>query len=93
MFDFKITPEAGDPFEVTATSRDIVQWERRNKGASITALREQMRMTDLYKIAHLAAERTGKFHGSEAEFMDYVDLELLDDDEEDDDEVPTPSAA
>ncbi|WP_250009134.1 hypothetical protein [Actinoplanes sp. M2I2] len=89
MFTFKVTPEGGEPFEVTATSRDIARWERTNRDASLHKLQSDMRISDLYKIAHNAAERQSVWHGPLKEFEDSVDLEVLDDDEVD----PTQSAA
>ena len=93
MFTFTITPDGEESFRVTASSRDLVQWERRNKSASLTALREQMRMTDLYKIAYIAAVRQHFYDGTEQEFNDSCDLELEEEDEGGDEEVPTRSAA
>lgn len=91
MFRFKITPEDGNPYELVASSRDVLQWERRNKGASMSRLQAEMRMTDVYKIAYFAATRQNGYPGTEADFTDEVDLELLDDEEEDE-EVPTNTA-
>lgn len=92
MFDFKVTTAEGDePFKVTATSRDIALWERTNKGASLSQLNDNMRMTDLYKIAYNACERHGLWHGPLREFEVSVDLEVLDDDDDPGD--PTRPAA
>lgn len=93
MFIFKVMPEDDEPYELAATSRDVLQWERRNKGANMGALRDQMRMTDLYKIAYLAAVRQDRFTGTEGDFVDTVDLDLVDDDDEMSEEDPIPAAA
>lgn len=94
MFTFDITPDGGRRQRVVATSRDVLQWERRNKGASASALSSDTKMTDLYKIAYLAAVRIGLWTESEAEFMDSVDIEAVDDDDDGDgDADPTRPAA
>jgi hypothetical protein len=69
-------------------SRDIAQWEKRNKG-SLKSLNENMKMTDIYVVAHLSAVRQGLYTGTEQEFQDGCDIDILDDDEVD----PTKSAA
>lgn len=93
MFLFKVMPEDDEPYELAATSRDVLQWERRNRGANMGALRDRMMMSDLYKIAYLAAVRQDRFTGSEGDFIDTVDLDLLDDDDELSEEDPTRAAA
>jgi hypothetical protein len=89
MFDFKITPDDGEPYEVTATTRDIAQWEKTKKGASLRQLETEYRATDLYAIAYYAAVRQGLFAGKLQEFQGGADLELKGDDDED----PTQPAA
>lgn len=82
MFTFKVTPDDGDAFEVESTTRDILRWERTTKGASAHQLQEPS-FTALYKIAHLAAQRTGQFAGALKEFEDTVDLEVVGDEDPD----------
>jgi hypothetical protein len=90
MFRVKVIPEDGEPYEVKTTTRDIAQWERRNKGASFAGLQADMHMTDLYKVTHLAAVRQGQFTGSLNDFENMVDLDILDSEDEPD---PTQSEA
>jgi hypothetical protein len=92
MFDFTISPDEGDPYQVTATTRDIAKWEKTTKGASLRQLETEYRATDLYAIAYHAAIRTGMFAGTLKEFQDGADLRMLDDGE-DEDEDPTQPAA
>jgi hypothetical protein len=92
MFRFKLTPDGQESVEIQGSSRDVLQWERRGKTNTMARLREEMRMTDLYKIAFLAATRLGVWSGTEADFMETVELDILDD-EADDSEDPTKSAA
>lgn len=89
MFRLKITPDGGEAYELTATTRDIAKWERTNKGASLAKLESDMHAVDLYKIAYNAAVRQGLGVGSEKDFAESCDLDVLDDDEAD----PTQSAA
>lgn len=89
MLDFKVTPENGQPFEVTATTRDIYRWEKTTRGASFGKLREDQHMVDLYKIAYFAATRQGMWSGTLAEFEDTCDLDILNKSEEEEPD-PTP---
>jgi hypothetical protein len=68
MFDFLLVPQDGDPIELTANSNDVCEWEVKNRHNSLTALRENTRMTDLRSIAYIAAKRVGVFTG---EFHDF----------------------
>lgn len=90
MIDFVVRPDGGDAYRVTATARDILQWERTTKGASFAALMRDMRFTDLYKVAYYASRRLGHFTGSLAEFEASVDL--VHDDDADDEPDPTQPA-
>lgn len=57
MFELKIIPDVGEPFDVTATSRDIAAWERGGKQRSMGRLTEELRMTDIIDMAWYAASR------------------------------------
>jgi len=82
MITLKVMPDDGDPYEITATTRDIATWERGNKGASMAGLVSDMRAADLYKVGYLAAKRTGRFEGTEREFTESCDLDVIDDQDE-----------
>jgi len=88
MFTFLITDDSQNTHELKATSRDIANWEKTSRGASMSQLKDAMRMTDLYKIAFFTAKRTGVFEGNEQSFMDTFDLEI-EGDQEDESENPT----
>ena len=75
MHNFRITPDNGDTYEVTSTTRDILMWERTTKGAAAFQLQEPT-MGALYRIAHLASQRTGQFSGTLKDFEESVDLEV-----------------
>lgn len=74
MISFLITPDEGEPFSVTATSRDISQWERVTKGGTFAALMESMSMVSMYSIAYFASRRQGLFEGSAKEFEAQCDI-------------------
>jgi len=69
MFEIEITPEGGEPFPITADSRDVMLWEptTAKSGPSIGRLANDPRITDLYKIAWFACKRLGLLRGIEPE--------------------------
>lgn len=86
MFTFTVKPDSAEEFEVTATSRDVVRWEKTGKGRSLGRFSDNPTMTDLYSLAHGAALRQGLWAGPVAEFEQSVDVELHSDDSNDSDE-------
>lgn len=74
MIDFTCVPDDGEPFDVTATSRDILIWEKTGHKRSFTELMATLPLADLYKVAHLAATRKGLFEGNLKRFEDTIDL-------------------
>jgi hypothetical protein len=91
VLNLKIMPDGAEPYEVTATTRDIAKWEKTTKGATFAAFQAEQKITDLYRIAFHAAVRRGLYTGTLADFEDGVDLDILDDDQDEPD--PTRSAA
>lgn len=64
MFDFRVTPDEGDPFDVEAAPRDVLVWERTNKNKRVFSdLLERTSLADMYHLAHVAARRQGLFEG------------------------------
>lgn len=92
MFDFKVTPDSGAPFEVTAGSRDVLVWEKTGKGRNVSKFRNAMEMRDLYALAHIASRRQGLYSGELRDFEESVEIDIVED-EDDDAEVPTPPEA
>ena len=78
MFDFTVTPDDGDPFEVTAGSRDTLVWERTTRGASLAQLSEGLKIADMYRIAHIASRRLGLFSGDLKSFEETCEIESRD---------------
>lgn len=98
MYDFKVRPDGGEEFEVKATTRDVLRWEKGGKpnSRSMTLMQEEQRLGDLYEIAFYAAKREGLFDGKLSDFETTCDLDLkgVTDGSEPDDEVdPTQSEA
>lgn len=83
MIEFKIKPDGGEPFAVTATTRDILNWEKVTKGASLKQLMDNLHTADLYKVAHFAARRTQQFTGTLQEFEQSCDLDFEIEEEQD----------
>lgn len=83
MFEFKVRPDHAEPYEVTATSRDVLVWERTTKGRTLQALAGDPAMVDMYKIAFLASQRQGMFHGTQQEFEAQCEIDFEDEPEPD----------
>ena len=91
MFDFKVVPDSGEPYDLTADSRDVYLWERTTKGKNLVALRDSLAMGDLYRLAHFAAKRTGRYASTFDEFVEEHAIDLQDEEEEEEPD-PTPPA-
>lgn len=80
MIRFRIKPDDdGEPgWDVTATARDILQWERSGQ-RTYGQLVDNQRMADMYRIAYIASRRQGLFEGSYDAFEKGYDLDQLSD--------------
>ena len=92
MITLKVTPDNGDAYEVTATSRDVLTWEKTTGSKkSFVDLVESPNLIDLYTVAWLASWRqkltTAKNY---KEFEETCEVTGLDKDEEPNDE-PDPT--
>ena len=76
MIQFKVNPDGQAPYEVEASTRDIIRWETSGKDRSFQKLMNNMRLNDLYELAYHASVRQGFFQGSVASFKESVDLEF-----------------
>lgn len=83
MFDFKVTPDDGDEFTVTADSRDVLAFERASKSRTLGNLVEDRSYVDLYRLAHIASKRQGNFTGTLDEFEKTCVLDTVDDEDQD----------
>ncbi|WP_435589807.1 hypothetical protein [Micromonospora aurantiaca (nom. illeg.)] len=70
-----VRPDEGDPYEVTANARDVLWWEKTNRGASFASLMADLRLVELYKIAHHTCRRLGMFSGDLKEFEATCDID------------------
>lgn len=96
MYTFTVQPDGGESFEVTASTRDVLKWEKTTKGATVARLERNPSIVDLYAIAWHASKRAKLFAGSLAEFEDTCDIVTHDEDQDDDedgDELGPTSAA
>lgn len=83
MFTITVRPDGQEPFEVTATTRDVLNWEKVGKDNNIAKLQAQQSVVDMYSIAHFACKRQQLFTGTLAEFEQNVDIDFDDDGQED----------
>lgn len=71
-----VTPDDGEPYEVEATSRDVLVWEKTSRDhRTFQQLVNNQALTDIYRIAHIASRRLGLFGGDLAEFEKTCDVE------------------
>lgn len=74
MFTFRISPDGGETWELRAGTRDVAAWERAGKDNSLANLERDLKISDLYWIAFLAAKRQGLYTGTQSDFEASVDL-------------------
>jgi len=74
---FKVTPDEGEPYELTAGSRDVYAWEKTGRDRSITQFADGVSVVAGYEVAHLAAVRQGRYVGALADFVAGHELEVL----------------
>lgn len=87
MFTFKVIPDDGDPFMVTARSRDVRLWERTNMGARFSGLSDAS-IVDYEGVAFSAAKRQGLYTGTRESWDDSVDIDIVTEDEDADPTKP-----
>jgi hypothetical protein len=75
MITLTVTPDNGEAYEVTATSRDVLTWEKTTKGnKSFVDLMNSPNLMDLYKVAHLASWRQGLYTGNFQSFEETCEV-------------------
>jgi hypothetical protein len=94
MFTFKIKPDGGEPIQFESDSRDVANWERTTKDATMGQLGADngagLSYVALYRIAYFAAKRQGLIGSmTESEFnrgyaLDLVDTDAADEKAEED---------
>jgi len=69
--------ESGEDLKVTATSRDILVWEKTSRSnESFTNLVTAPHLAQYYRVSWIAAKRLGEFDGTLHEWEDQYDLDL-----------------
>jgi hypothetical protein len=91
VITLKVTPDGEEPYTVTATSRDVLLWEKSTKDKSFVDLVQAPTLVDLYRVAHIASHRQGLFAGNYATFEQTCEVNGIDEDDPEPD--PTQSAA
>ena len=92
MFIFTIRPDAGESYELKATSRDVYVWERAGRDRTLQSFMENLSLEACYQVAHIAARRQGTFAGTLEDFAASHDLDFREEeDEEPDPSQPAPS--
>jgi hypothetical protein len=100
VFNIRVIPDGGEPFEVETTSRDIVAWEaggNRQNPRSMSKLSDDLRMTDVTDLAWFAARRKSLTDLDLRQWREQVDIDITSrpgDDEDDDVDAgvgPTPA--
>lgn len=76
MIDFTVKPDGAEDFEVKAGTRDVLMWEKTSKGRSFSHLMNDLKMQDMYKLAHIAASRQGKYAGTLSDFESQCELKF-----------------
>lgn len=90
MFEFEVRPDAGEPFHVTAAARDVVVWEKTSRNQmTLARLMEDLSMSELYRLCHIAARRQQLFTGTLQDLEETADLDF---EETDDNADPTQTA-
>lgn len=81
MFEFTVNLDSGESYEVKATSRDIITWEKTSRTGSLMRLQENLHMTDLTAVAYYASVRQGLYTGKLVDFENSVDIDMTEDEE------------
>lgn len=74
---FKVMPDGSGPFEVEATMRDVLKWEKVTPRASLKQLENEPRTADLYHVTYNACVRQGLFQGTLRDFEETCDIEAI----------------
>jgi hypothetical protein len=71
VIKLKVTPSGGGKTaSVEVTSQDVYRWEKGGRGRTMAQMYENMSITAMYQLGHLACRRLGSFAGNLDEFID-----------------------
>lgn len=80
-----VTPDEGDPIELSIEARDALIWEKTGKGnPSILDYLRNPSMVELYRLAHIAMKRQHQYAEDLKTFQQTVDVSLPDEEDEPD---------
>lgn len=77
-FDQKAPTNAGEVFEITCESRDILAWEKAGPGraaAQVVTL-TAFKLDDLYALSFAAMRRQSLWGGKESELREWAEIDL-----------------
>lgn len=57
MFEFRVVPDEGEAFDLTAGMRDLVMWEKTHKGRGLAQVGDGLTASMIYEIAFSACRR------------------------------------
>lgn len=95
MITLKVIPDNGDEYVVTATSRDVLTWEKTTKGdRSFVDLLQSPTLVDFYKVAWIASWRQGLTSvKNQQEFEATCEVEGIDAEEDGEPDPTRPEAS
>ncbi len=80
MFDMRVIPDGGEPFDISAGMRDVRLWEKTHAKRSLGMLRDEggVSATVLYEIAFTACRRSGSIPADMTEdvFADSYEIDI-----------------
>lgn len=78
MITFKVTPDDGTEYEVTATPRDVLLWERQVRGAKFANFASPS-YEDIYGLAFFASKRQRLFDSNRKDFEELCEVQPIED--------------
>lgn len=81
MITFEVKPDNGTAYEVTATPRDVLLWERQVRGAKFSNFASPS-YEDIYGLAFFASKRQRLFDGNRALFEETCEVQPIEDAED-----------
>lgn len=78
MFSAKITPPDGEQYDLTADSRDVIEWELSDRKRYMGQLQERTSMVAIGELLYFAARREGRYSGAPRDFITSHIIDLKD---------------
>lgn len=91
LFTVTLSDDNGNDVDIPVQMRTVLKWEQTYPGRSAAQLDEHnLKISHVYELAYLAAQKAGQFVGSFDDFADLYDVTPV---EESKSEDPTQTAA